>query len=182
MTGKRVLFPLAFCRECGQEYYLAELVREHGEARGWCRARRCSMRLMTMPGGRACFSRSNKMASGPEDEDLPDNWHEPRSGNIKERYRPHRPRQLFVLANGSLSGKGAVERDRGLVAAAAVDALPALPGVLRPARDQRLPQARDPQPDRALDRDHDRRPRRRSSACAPTPATDRSAEAPELHG
>jgi hypothetical protein len=25
---KRLLFPLAFCRECGQEYYLANLVRD----------------------------------------------------------------------------------------------------------------------------------------------------------
>jgi hypothetical protein len=38
-----------------------------------------------------------------EDEDLPDNWLDPRNGNIKERYRAHRPQRLWVLANGSLS-------------------------------------------------------------------------------
>jgi hypothetical protein len=41
-----------------------------------------------------------------DDEDLPDNWLDPRTGNIRERYQPHRPRQLFALADGSLGAKG----------------------------------------------------------------------------
>jgi ATP-dependent helicase YprA (DUF1998 family) len=108
---KRLLFPLAFCRECGQEYYLANLVREGDSAKLVPRSP-----LLNAFGddeeGEAGYLALEQDGLWSDDEDLPDNWLDPRTGNIRERYQQHRPRQLFVLGNGSISGEdaaGAIE-------------------------------------------------------------------------
>ena len=108
---KRVLFPLAFCRECGQEYYLVNLVRE-GEAAQLIPRSPLLNAFGDDEEGEPGYFVLEQDGLWSEDEDLPDNWLDPRSGNIRERYQSHRPRQLFVLANGSASGKdtvGAIE-------------------------------------------------------------------------
>jgi hypothetical protein len=110
--AKRVLFPLAFCRECGQEYYLANLVRDGESAQLIPRSP-----LLNAFGddeeGEPGYFALEQDGLWSEDEDLPDNWLDPRSGNIRERYQSHRLRQLFVLANGSISGKDAVSAIEG---------------------------------------------------------------------
>ena len=109
---KRVLFPLAFCRECGQEYYLANLVRD-GEAAQLIPRSPLLNAFGDDEEGEVGYFVLEQDGLWSEDEDLPDNWLDPRTGNIKERYQSHRPRQLFVLANGSISGKDAVSAIEG---------------------------------------------------------------------
>jgi hypothetical protein len=108
---KRVLFPLSFCRECGQEYYLANLVGD-GEASQLIPRSPLLNAFGNDDEGEPGYFVLEQDGLWSEDEDLPDNWLDPRSGNIRERYQAHRPRQLFVLGNGSTSGKdtiGAIE-------------------------------------------------------------------------
>ena len=59
----KVLYPLAFCRECGQENTWS---RGSASTRrsGWCRARRCWAPLRTRSRARRCSSRSNTIRSG----------------------------------------------------------------------------------------------------------------------
>ena len=180
--ASKLLYPLAFCRECGQEMYLVARVREHGEERLVPRSPLLNAPDDEIP-GEALFFTVEHDGLWSEGEDLPDNWYEPRArGAAPQGALPAAPAGARLDA----PGRAAQSRQRrggarGLVAAEATDAVPALSRILRPARDQRLPQARDPQPDRALDRDHHRghgggrRPARR-----PRDRT-RSAEGPELH-
>src|ERR1700751_899426 len=48
-----------------------------------------------------------------EDEDLPDNWLDQRTGNIRERYRPHLPQRLCVVPDGSLGAAGVADAIEG---------------------------------------------------------------------
>ncbi len=108
---KRVLFPLAFCRECGQEYYLANLLQD-GEAAQLVPRSPLLNAFGDDEQGEPRYFALEQDGVWSEDEDLPDNWLDPRSGNIKQRYQEHRPRQLFVLGDGTISGKdaaGAIE-------------------------------------------------------------------------
>ena len=99
-----MLFPLAFCRECGQEYCLASIVRE-GETRRLVPRSPLLNAFQDDEEGEPGYLALEQDGLWSEDEDLPDNWIEPRSGNIKERYRPHRPQQFFVVPDGSLASK-----------------------------------------------------------------------------
>ncbi|MBV8736549.1 MAG: DEAD/DEAH box helicase [Alphaproteobacteria bacterium] len=104
----RACFPLAFCRECGQDYYLASLIRD-----GDCeRLIPRSPLLNTVDGeeeGEAGYFAIEHNCLWSDDEDLPDNWLEPASGNIKKRYQPHRPRHLFVGPDGMVTAAGVIE-------------------------------------------------------------------------
>ena len=100
----RVLFPLAFCRECGQEYYLASLVPDGESTR--LVPRSPLLNAIEDDEGEPGYFALEQDGLWSEEEDLPDNWLDPRSGNIRERYQPHRPQQLFALPDGSLGTKG----------------------------------------------------------------------------
>jgi len=98
--GDRLLYPLQFCRVCGQEYYAANLQKE-------------GHRLLPRPEG--------NMGNG-DDEDgagyvmpdlegrwqdetaaLPEHWFEPaRPDKLKKDYAVFRPVPLYVKANGEL--------------------------------------------------------------------------------
>jgi superfamily II DNA/RNA helicase/very-short-patch-repair endonuclease len=109
---RRVLFPLAFCRECGQEYYLAGLVRDGEVSRLVPRSPLLNASGNDEEGEPGYFALEQE-GLWSEDEDLPDNWLDPRSGNIRERYHPHRPEQLFVLGDGTIGGKDAAGAIKG---------------------------------------------------------------------
>lgn len=98
--GDRLLYPLQFCRVCGQEYYSAQWQKE-------------GHRLLPRPEG--------SMANGDDDEGagyvmadregrwqdetaaLPEHWFEPRRPDkLKKEYAGFRPVQLYVRANGEL--------------------------------------------------------------------------------
>ena len=101
----RLLFPLAFCRECGQEYYLAGLVGGGGDEQLVPRSP-----LLYASGddeeGEPGYFALERDGLWSDDEDLPDNWSDPRSGDLKERYQARRPRQIFVFPDGTLGAPG----------------------------------------------------------------------------
>ena len=102
---ERVLFPLAFCRECGQEYYLAAL---HSGADGDMLVPRAPD--LNAPddeelGDYGYFALEvDDMWSG-DDADLPDTWFVQRKNGpkIKDDYAAHRPQRLWISPNGSVS-------------------------------------------------------------------------------
>ena len=100
----RMPFPLAFCRECGQEYYLASIVRE-GETTRLVPRSPLLNAFQDDEEGEPSYFALEQDGLRSEDEDLLDNWIEPRTGTIKERYRPHLPQQLLVVPDGSLASK-----------------------------------------------------------------------------
>jgi hypothetical protein len=107
----RVLFPLAFCRQCGQQYYLASLARD-GDSELLI-PRSPLLNAIDDEEGEPGYFAIEQDGLWSDEEDLPDNWLDPRSGNVKERYQRHRPRQLFVLADGSTGASGAAEAIEG---------------------------------------------------------------------
>jgi hypothetical protein len=107
----RMLFPLAFCRECGQEYYLAGLLREGETPR--LVPRSPLLNATEEDEGEPGYFALEQDGLWSEDEDLPDNWLDPRTGNIKERYRSHLPQRLFVVPDCSLAAKGAADSIEG---------------------------------------------------------------------
>jgi len=103
----RMLFPLAFCRECGQEYYLAGLLREGETPR--LVPRSPLLNATEEDEGEPGYFALEQDGLWSEDEDLPDNWLDPRTGNIRERYQPHLPQRFFVDLDGSIRAKGAAD-------------------------------------------------------------------------
>ena len=108
-----MLYPLAFCRDCGQEHYLVSLVEEVDEARLEPRSPLLNASEEGSPGTDGFFS----IETGDlwtEDEDLPESWFEQRKGGPrpKEAYAKHIPRRAWALPDGTFSFEeiaGAVE-------------------------------------------------------------------------
>jgi superfamily II DNA/RNA helicase len=110
-SGERLLFPLVFCRECGQEYYMVSWVG--GEAGS------LSPRLPFLTASddddnadaKRGYVALNAADEGPlwteaHADDLPDFWYEPRSGRLKREYGEHVPRMLKVEADGKVAAEG----------------------------------------------------------------------------
>lgn len=101
--GERLLFPLVFCRVCGQEYYVAELHKsgqtpslitptefDPSGSRGDGEAEETRGYVMVDPDSRW----------RPEAAVYPDNWLDS-NGKIKRDYRPHEPITFPAAADGS---------------------------------------------------------------------------------
>ena len=112
--GTRLLYPLAFCRECGQEYYLASLVDgdEGDEGTDSIVGQRLVPRpplfnalAHDMPGKLGYFAiEHNDLWAGSEEE-LPDFWFEQRAKGprIRPHYQEHIPQRLWVKPDGTVS-------------------------------------------------------------------------------
>ncbi|MFO7166403.1 MAG: DEAD/DEAH box helicase [Chloroflexota bacterium] len=102
---ERVLFPLAFCRDCGQHYYLCTYHAKDGRV------------APREPLARVAES-SDEVRAGyllvgeglwdeqSNEESLPDSWYTiPKKGRptIKKDFREFVPRRLFVRADGTIS-------------------------------------------------------------------------------
>ena len=99
-NGERLVYPLAFCRECGQEYYLVNLHKDE----------KLTPRLPLFdpeneeenvePGYFALHE--DEIWSDAHEAELPDFWFDERPGGrtVKRNYKPHLPRKLRVMANG----------------------------------------------------------------------------------
>ena len=87
---RRPLFPLAFCRECGQEVYLVSRLQEDGQERLIPRSPLLNAPDDELPGEPGFFTIEHD-GLWAEDEDLPDSWYEPRAREprIKARYQAH---------------------------------------------------------------------------------------------
>jgi ATP-dependent helicase YprA (DUF1998 family) len=106
----RILLPLAFCRECGQEYYVVRLVEGRGDE-PQVEARRFGD--LEEESGRAGYfylSTSNPWPLDPADivERLPEDWLEQRNGSpvLKKSYRERLPRHMILSPAGVASDSG----------------------------------------------------------------------------
>lgn len=111
--GERLLFPLVFCRECGQEYYMVSwLGGESGTI---------SPRLPFLTSdedddanAKRGYAALNAAEDGPlwtdaHAADLPDFWYEARSERLKKDYSQHVPQLLKVEADGKVGNPAATE-------------------------------------------------------------------------
>ena len=107
VEGEKVLYPLAFCRECGQEYYLVSLDDEGGE-KLIPRSPMVGAAEEETPGEGGFFTIEDGGLWQGEDDELPDFWFdELKSGpRIKPGYGHHRPREYSANVDGSLSAAG----------------------------------------------------------------------------
>ncbi len=101
----RVLFPLAFCRECGQEYYLVSLLEEGADWRLLPRAPLLTRPDDETPGTPGFFALEADTLWEGKQEDLPESWFETRRGGqqVKKTYAPHVPRQYWATPDGRLT-------------------------------------------------------------------------------
>ena len=102
---ERVLFPLAFCRECGQEYYLVSRIEEEGTEKLIPRSPMVGAPEEDTPGEGGFFAIEDGMLWAGDDEELPDFWFDQlKSGpRVKQRYAMHKPREYTAAPDGSLS-------------------------------------------------------------------------------
>lgn len=100
--SKRRLYPLVFCRECGQEYYAVE----------WDRSSNLLLVAEEIPSFPNGEEEEDQTKSGyvmidiegrwrDEDDFLPEHWFD-RNGRLKRQYRPHRPVQLHAKPTGEV--------------------------------------------------------------------------------
>ncbi len=105
---ERVLFPLAFCRECGQEYYLVSRIEEQGGELLIPRSPMVGVYEEDDASRAGFFAvEDGDLWTGDED-DLPEHWfNERRSGRtIKPEFAKHRPRANAVTPGGRLNALG----------------------------------------------------------------------------
>ena len=99
---EKLLFPLLFCRVCGQEYYAVQFYPEDH------RVRPMLGEDEALPGDqdqaeteRGYLMIDPQQRWRDEDSALPDHWFD-RNGRLKSEYRLFRPRRLFVTAAGQV--------------------------------------------------------------------------------
>ncbi len=110
----RVLFPLCFCRECGQEYYSVRLVKTEENQRTRVTPRVFSDRLADDDseagylyiGSHKPWPQADKDII--ESEYLPDDWLEERNGvqRIRSHRRKQLPQHVNVLGSGDIDETG----------------------------------------------------------------------------
>lgn len=99
--GDALLFPLQFCRVCGQEYYA---VRHHPEEGRLTPRVENSQEADagTEGGGYLMLDAGGRWQDDPAA--LPEHWFEPsKGGKLKKEYAAHRPKLLYVRPNGAVS-------------------------------------------------------------------------------
>ncbi|MBM4287361.1 MAG: DEAD/DEAH box helicase [Deltaproteobacteria bacterium] len=102
---EKVLFPLAFCRECGQEYYLASMVSEGATTRLVPRSPLLTVSDEDISGTPGFFSLEDGELWEGQLDDLPENWLEMRKGGVrpKRNYADHVPQPYWVTPDGVLT-------------------------------------------------------------------------------
>ena len=108
---QRLLFPLAFCRECGQEYYLVTRTEKGDVEKLEPRPPLSSITDDEGEGEAGFFTIEDGELWAGEDEELPELWFDYlKSGpRLKEIYARHKPRERTATPEGSLqSGSDAV--------------------------------------------------------------------------
>ena len=100
-VAPRVMYPLAFCRECGQEHYLACLAP--GSEGDQLVPRSPLLHADDDLPGVAGFVSLEDGSLWTDSEDLPDNFYEARRGNaqVKGHYEKHVPQRIWVTADGT---------------------------------------------------------------------------------
>jgi hypothetical protein len=111
--GEQLLYPLVFCRECGQDYYMANL-REGLSHYLTPRTPIFSAEdedQNVIPGYAALnrdLDDDADLWDAARESELPDHWWEQRKTGprIKRDFKPHVPRALVVRGNGEAGEKG----------------------------------------------------------------------------
>jgi ATP-dependent helicase YprA (DUF1998 family) len=106
----RVLLPLAFCRECGQEYYVIRLLDGHGDESRVPARRFGDLDEEMGDAGYLYLSTSSPWPLDPADiiERLPEDWLEQRNGSavLKKSYRERLPHHLLLSPTGVAADSG----------------------------------------------------------------------------
>lgn len=102
----RLLFPLAFCRECGQDYYLVSRIEEHGNELLIPRSPMVGPADEDVQGEEGFFAVEQGELWTGDDDELPEVWfNERRSGRvIKPNYAEFRPQSCILMPDGRLNG------------------------------------------------------------------------------
>lgn len=105
--GEKLLYPLVFCRECGQEYYMVNL---HEGTTSWFAPRTpifyAEDEEANVEPGYIALNRDGEGMTDLWDQsrvdDLPDHWWEERKKGrrIKKDFKPHVPRDFSAAPNG----------------------------------------------------------------------------------
>ena len=103
---RRLLYPLAFCRECGQEYYMVALRSGLDTESLEPRAPELNAAEDESLGDFGYFAPEVDDMWQGDDDHLPESWFGKRKsgrGKIKEDYAAHRPQRLWVAADGRIN-------------------------------------------------------------------------------
>ncbi|MGI8643397.1 MAG: helicase-related protein, partial [Thermomicrobiales bacterium] len=115
----RLLYPLAFCRDCGQEYYLVSRVEQDGTPRLIPRSPLLNAADEDDQGTAGFFVLDPDGASEPiwagRQEELPEFWLEERKAGprVKKPYEPHVPSRWAAHPSGQLSHEPAAGTVQG---------------------------------------------------------------------
>lgn len=99
----RLLYPLTFCRECGQEYY--QVSRQQSAGQETLTPRSPLPEMQDDSAGIEGYFSPQRDDLWSEYDDLPDGWFEP-SGSVKRTYKAHVPIKLFVRPDGTIGQDG----------------------------------------------------------------------------
>jgi hypothetical protein len=101
----KLLLPLTFCRECGQEYYTVRLIEEPTGSR--MEGRAFDAKPIEATGTLGYLYLNTAEPWSPLPENLPDDWLEPGdSGRVKYHLREAIPRELTVAPDGRIAQDG----------------------------------------------------------------------------
>ena len=110
---KKILLPLAFCRECGAEYYSVWKSTDVGTGRVQFRTRDLNDRVDDPAEGEAGFLYRDPEKLWPDDpvelvQRLPDDWLEEHRGRqrVRSKLRDEVPQPVVLAADGSVSSGG----------------------------------------------------------------------------
>jgi hypothetical protein len=107
--GEKLLYPLVFCRECGQELYMVNLRDQSQQVTPRTPIFYAEDEESSLTPGYVALNRDAENEGDLWDEareiDLPDNWLEQRKTGqrVKRDFKPHVPRALSVTPDGEAS-------------------------------------------------------------------------------
>ena len=104
LDEERLLFPLAFCRECGQEYYLAILAEELGQKRLLPRSPTVGATDESIEGQGGFFALDADGIWAGDSDELPEEWFNERSSSrtVKPDYAGFIPTKYSTTPDGTL--------------------------------------------------------------------------------
>lgn len=102
-ASEALLFPLVFCRSCGQDYALCTLSDDHDHVEPRTPSLLASTDQDDLHTG-YLFVDPDGCWSDDQIEMLPESWFEERKSGrkLKKAYAPYQPRELFILPDGQI--------------------------------------------------------------------------------